>query len=451
MGKPARVLLVGEENDEFPLEHNLKVCGWDCYAVRPTGRPGDAIEPVRPDVVILNLLSDLGRSSPSTFVSFARALKTSPSGQHTPVMMVGERRPEHTSCALDAAANADVDDVMLRPVSSVQIASRLKALTRLKTMHEELVRRLQTTARYGIDAPSGVPRNGAVDNAEALIVGATADHALFETALASNVTLTGALTHDTAFDYVDRKRFDIIIVNSASSGAEAAVEFCTRCRADSRLYNTPIIIVAQQGEIPDTAPIFASGVTDLLETPLQPEELKVRVMALVREVRFRESLRRVYREFRHLATGDALSGLYTRGFALEHMRSLIEAGRTERSIFSAIYGRIENIREVNTLYGFAVGDRIIRQVGELIGLLMRGEDLSARYRGAAFLTLLPETGYEAARVAMTRVRGVVNHTEFTIPEVTSPIPVVFATGLAEYDATAGPEDFVSAIAAKAMA
>jgi diguanylate cyclase (GGDEF)-like protein len=179
------------------------------------------------------------------------------------------------------------------------------------------------------------------------------------------------------------------------------------------------------------------------------EELRVRVVALVREVRFRESLRRVYAESRHLATGDALTGLYTRGFALEHLKGLIAAADARSAVFSAAVGRIANIREINSLYGYAVGDRVIRQVGEVIGFVMRGEDLSARYDGACFLTLLPDTRAAAAERALKRVSGVVNHTEFTIPELDVPVPVVFAHASAEFSGHAGPEAFVTALSQRA--
>lgn len=446
MGQPARVLLVGKDDAENQLSHSLRLCGWDCVEVDPEDTPGDILGPNRPDVVVLNLLNELGRRAPRDFVNFARALRQVPGGLRMPVMMVGDRRAEHTSCALTAAAQADVDDVMLRPVSEMQIAGRLKALLRLKTMHEELVRRLETTSRYGIDSPAVVPQAAAVDDAEVLVVGAGKLHSLFEKALASTATLTGALTHDTALDYLGRRRFDIVIVDTEGEGA-AAEDFCRRCRADSRLYNVPVVLIAEPGIIPEASGAFASGITDLLETPIQPEELKVRVMALVREVRFREAMRRVYKEFRHHVTGDALSGLYTRGFALEHMRAMVRAAETGGATFSLFFGRIRNMHEINTLYGYAVGDRIIRQVGDLIGLLMRGEDLSARYRGASFITLLPDTSFNAARVAVARISGIVNHTDFTIPEISSPLPVVFATATGEFEPGDTPERMVDRVEA----
>ncbi len=140
MGQPARVLLVGKDDGENALSHTLRLCSWDCIEVGPDGEPpSDMTGPDRPDVVILNLLSEFGRRPPRDFVGFARAVRALPGGPTLPVMMVGERIPEHAAGALLAASDVDVDDVMLCPLNGIQISSHLKALTRLATMHEELL------------------------------------------------------------------------------------------------------------------------------------------------------------------------------------------------------------------------------------------------------------------------------------------------------------------------
>jgi len=450
MAQPARVLVVGKDDGDLSLARTLRLCGWDCLEFAPDDElPEELGEAARPDVVVLNLLSEFGRRPPREFVAFSRALRARPGSGRLPVMMVGERKAEHTAGALVAADNADVDDVVLRPVNGVQISARLKALTRLGTMHEELLRRCETTSRYGIDAPEAIPRIEPVADAAILVVGAGRHHALFESALASGATLTAALTRETGLDYLRRRPFDLVIFDAGGDGMDAE-EFCRACRSDSRLFNLPIVVVAEPGIIPDTSSAFSTGITDLLETPVQPEELRVRMTALVREVRFRDAMRSVYREFRHHATGDALSGLYSRGFALEHLGALSRAARSRGGTFSLCYVEIRNIGEINTLYGHAVGDRVIRQVGGLIGMLMRGEDLTARYRGRSFLALMPDTPLGAARVAVARISGVINHTEFTVPEISAPIPVVCATAIGEFESDEElPEAMVERIAAAA--
>ena len=122
--------------------------------------------------------------------------------------------------------------------------------------------------------------------------------------------------------------------------------------------------------------------------PLRSRELETRTVSLIKEMRFRDSLRSIYKEARHLATSDGLTGLYSRGFLLEHLRDMIKDSRAQGDVFSLAFLEIANIAAINSAYGFVVGDRIIRQVGEMMGYLVRGEDLTARYSGGQFCIIL---------------------------------------------------------------
>jgi len=349
---------------------------------------------------------------------------------------------------MEAAANSDIDDVMLGPVNDLQIVERIRSLMRLNTMHDELVRRLNTSARYGIDAPVTVPGASAtVDDVHVLVVGASECYATIEAALSQNATLVGALTTSTASDYLERKRFEIIIIDVPEDSGDA-LTFVKECRANSRLFNTPIILLAKPGTIPDTSSVFLSGVTDLMANPPRREELQLRVQALVREVRFRDSLREVYSKARHMATSDALTGLYSRGFAIEHIKSLVIAADTRGLPFTVAHGAINNINEINMLHGYIVGDRMIRQAGDVLGLLTRGEDLAVRYSGARFLVLLPDTTASSAQKAINRILGVINHTDFTIPELDEPVPMSMSIGVAGYNEGDTPEGLVARAVAK---
>ena len=92
-----------------------------------------------------------------------------------------------------------------------------------------------------------------------------------------------------------------------------------------------------------------------------------------------------------------------------------------------------------------VGDRIIRQVGEMMGYLVRGEDLTARYSGGRFCVTLPDTSLEAARVAVKRISGVVKSTELTAPEIDKPIKVDLICSICEFEDDVGPQEMIQRV------
>ena len=146
-----------------------------------------------------------------------------------------------------------------------------------------------------------------------------------------------------------------------------------------------------------------------------------------------------------MATSDGLTGLYSRGFLLEHLRSMIEDAQARSGKFSLAFLDISNIDEINEEFGFVVGDRIIRQVGEMMGYLVRGEDLTARYSGGRFCVTLPDTSLEAARVAVKRISGVVKSTELTAPEIDKPIKVDLICSICEFEGDVGPQEMIQRV------
>ena len=318
--------------------------------------------------------------------------------------------------------SAKVDEIILGPLSARQIGNRLNALARLNTMHEELVRRLNTSAKYGVDAPVVAAPAKEVGDATVLVVGATRDYPIVESTLSAHATLIGALTSETALDYLHRRQFDTVIIDYEGD-PEPFRNFCESIRRNSRLYNLPIVLLADPAQVDADDAGLWDGVTDVIFKPIKSRELEARIVSLVSELRFRDSLRAIYKEARHMATSDGLTGLYSRGFLMEHLRSMIGDIGEHGGNFSLAYLEIANIASINDKYGYVVGDRIIRQVGKMMGYLVRGEDLTARYGGARFCILLPDTPHEAANNAVRRISGVVKNTEMTTPEIGEPISV----------------------------
>ncbi|MGI9415698.1 MAG: diguanylate cyclase, partial [Hyphomicrobiales bacterium] len=400
----------------------------------------------RPDIVVLDLLNRRETESTERFVAFARTLKHDQTLSSLPVIAVGDE----ASCSAQASEdirNAPVDDLIVGPVNSRQICGRVTALVRLSTMHEELVRRLNTSAKYGVDAPPIAAPPKQVADATVLVIGATESFPVIEQCLSPHAALVGALSPSTALDYMARRQFDTVIVD-LDGDPKPYLEFCDVVRRNSRMYNIPIVLLAPAETVRDPAVEASDGVTDVMAKPVRPRELETRIVSLIKEMRFRDSLRSVYKEARHMATSDGLTGLYSRGFLLEHLRAMIKDARARADVFSLAFLEIANIAQINKEFGYVVGDRIIRQVGEIMGYLVRGEDLTARYSGARFCIILPDTTLEAAQIALKRIAGVVKHTALTAPDIERPITADLICSVGEIENDSGPEAMIERMRAK---
>lgn len=434
------VLVLGD--DAHPLlKDALAQGGFDRISV-------DAVSATRngaasPDVTVINVTGCSDDVLPR-FCAIAEQFKST-AADRVPLLAFGprgdiERLKQRGSEKL-------FDEILSDPVSAIQICRRISTLARLNTMHGELTRRMKTWSRFGVDAPFDLHEPGVIEDANILVLGATSEFPVIENTLAPQATLVGALTRATALDYLSRRTFDLVLVDLPDALDEVE-EFCRHARRNPRLFNLPILVVTDDDATEQNMRAVAAGATDHLPRPLDEAELGARAMALVREVRHRENLREIYARARHLATSDGLTGLYSRGFLIDHLDTMIADAERTRQVFSMAFFEIENINAINQTHGFIAGDRIIRQVGEMMGLLVRGEDLMARFSGARFACVLPSTRPRAAQVALDRITGVVNFTEFAAraerdhPRPSDVIRVHLSSGVSGYRGGDTPEELV---------
>lgn len=107
----------------------------------------------------------------------------------------------------------------------------------------------------------------------------------------------------------------------------------------------------------------------------------------------------------YLGSHDVLTGLYNRAFFEEEMARL---GRGRQWPVSVVVADLDGLKAANDSRGHAEGDKLIRRAAEVLQESVRGEDVVARIGGDEFAILLPGTGEESARMAVSRIRNLVS-------------------------------------------
>ncbi|MFK8001001.1 MAG: diguanylate cyclase [Polyangiales bacterium] len=104
------------------------------------------------------------------------------------------------------------------------------------------------------------------------------------------------------------------------------------------------------------------------------------------------------------ATTDQLTSLPNkRAYTTALHRDLARAVR-EQEPLSLIVMDIDHFKSFNDTWGHAVGDDVLRKVGEVLGDSVRTGDFPARYGGEEFVVVLPHTGKHGARAVAERIR-----------------------------------------------
>jgi diguanylate cyclase (GGDEF)-like protein len=104
------------------------------------------------------------------------------------------------------------------------------------------------------------------------------------------------------------------------------------------------------------------------------------------------------------ASTDALTGILNR-HALYHIlgQEMERAGRYKRP-FSIILFDLDQFKTINDTFGHLEGDKVLKEISQLVGSLVRRTDFLGRWGGEEFLLILPETDSEAAQALAERIR-----------------------------------------------
>lgn len=105
---------------------------------------------------------------------------------------------------------------------------------------------------------------------------------------------------------------------------------------------------------------------------------------------------------RRSASSDALTGAYSRSYAVARMQTMLEQGMP----FAAVFIDLDRLKQVNDRHGHKAGDEHLCDFAERFSRLQRPQDIFARYGGDEFLVLLPsaDAAQAAARIREIRER-----------------------------------------------
>jgi len=114
-------------------------------------------------------------------------------------------------------------------------------------------------------------------------------------------------------------------------------------------------------------------------------------------------------QLRELSVRDALTQLYNRRHFDEQASTLFKQAMRHKRPLSLVIADIDYFKRINDQYTHAVGDAVLRQIGEILRTHMRLSDLVARYGGEEFVLALPETGGPQARALCDKLRGLIEN------------------------------------------
>jgi len=370
-----------------------------------------------PDVILLDVMMPRMDGFEA-----CRQLKANPRTADIPVVMV---------TALSDVANrvrgleAGADDFLTKPGNDIALFARVRSLVRLKRMMEELRVRESICGRFGDrDAPAaedaGPARILIVDDDE------FAAAKMSETLLPiANSVASASSCAEALLLAVDTE----LIIASLSIPGSDALRLVTQCRANEAFRQLPILLIAEDRDLPRLAKGLDLGANDYLIRPVDRNELLARTATQVRRKRLQDRLEESYRRSLALALTDELTGLYNRRYLDAHLDELIERVHKDGISAAVLMFDIDHFKQVNDTHGHAAGDDVLKELAARTVNSVRSVDLVARWGGEEFVVVMPETDLAIATAVAERLRAAVAREPFTVKDEGKNLPVTISIGV----------------------
>jgi two-component system cell cycle response regulator len=371
-----------------------------------------------------------------------RRLKSGMTTHHIPVVMVTALdQPSDRVRGLESGA----DDFLTKPVSDVALIARVRSLSRLKMMTDELRMRAVTSREIGIESPerealAGTGRNGRVlmvddrpalsDRIQAILSG---EHVMDVERDPTEALFTAA-----------EGNYELVVVSLDLENFDG-LRLCSQLRSLERTRNVPILALTETDNNARLVRALEIGVNDYLVRPIDKNEILARARTQIRKKRYTERLRDNVQSSIEAAITDALTGLYNRRYMETHIGTLVDQALSRGKPLSVLVLDIDYFKSINDTHGHDAGDDVLQDFAIRIRKSIRGIDLACRYGGEEFVVVMPETDMAVATMVAERLRRRIASEPFAIQKGARTIEVTISIGIAAL----GPDDNAAAVIKRA--
>jgi len=388
-----------------------------------------------PDIILLDVMMP-GMDG----FTVCRKLKEDPVTRHIPVVLV---------TALDGRADriqgleAGASDFLTKPIDDVMLFARVRSLTRLKLVIDELRQREASGRRIGVIAGAATRLDGL--GGRVLIVD---DNERQAQRLAAELSVA----HRPVVESDPEKArisaagpVDLVIINAAARGFDG-LRFAAAMRSDERSRHLPILAMVDPDERPRMVKALEIGVNDILPRPIDPQELLARVKTQIQRKRYTDYLRSNLDHSLELAVTDQLTGLHNRRYMIGQLDSLAKRAALGGDPVAALLIDIDHFKKINDTFGHDVGDEVLREFGLRLASNVRAIDLPCRYGGEEFTVIMPDTQLADAMRIAERIRMHVAGSPFRVAGGKELLTVTISVGVS---ATLGAQDTPEALLKRA--
>jgi len=247
-----------------------------------------------------------------------------------------------------------------------------------------------------------------------------------------------------ALDVVQRNETipELIILDWLMPGMDG-LDLCRRIRDRQQDRYQYVLLISGRDDKQDVIKGLDAGADDYLTKPLDAGELQARLRSGKRILSLQHDLIQAREDLRYQATHDGLTGIWSRGAALNLLECELRRGIRAEALTGILMIDVDHFKNINDTYGHLVGDAVLKEVAGRISRAMRSYDFVGRYGGEEFLAILSNCSADDLRLVADRARTVVAESPIRVNSVDVGVTVSIGAAVAR-NGTPGAELLSSA-------
>jgi len=161
----------------------------------------------------------------------------------------------------------------------------------------------------------------------------------------------------------------------------------------------------------ETLPIMGPSSLRYYSVSLVPDSLSGSTVLTLRDI---TEQHRAEERLQEASTHDPLTGLFNRRQLFTMGEQDIARARRYKTPFSLVLASINDLKSVNQVFGYAIGDHLLMTVSNSLRDMLRGSDYVARLGNNSFAIALIDATTEQAEQVASRIRSQIQKTEIHV-------------------------------------
>ncbi len=186
-----------------------------------------------------------------------------------------------------------------------------------------------------------------------------------------------------------------------------------------------VIMLTAFATVDNAIGALKEGASDFVKKPFENEHLIHIVNQCVEKYKTLREKEKLEEEVRRLSVTDDLTGLYNHRHFFKTLEAELVRLRRQKTSLSLMMVDLDNFKSYNDRYGHLEGDKVLKNVGEIVKHSIRyNVDSGYRYGGDEFAVLLIGASMDQAMTIAERIRSSIEQSEFQ--------SITVSVGLSEY-------------------